>query len=188
MDGENTTTQTAQTVDSTTQAATAATGDTATQTPAVIETPKTPAPVVIPDGYVPATEVESERTARTAAETARAEAETRATAAEARARATEIKAAAQALGFNDPSDAERFIAADATDIEAALKEVLAQKSYLGKPAESAAPVVTPTSPTNPARTATALPVFTQAQIGDRTFWASNKDAIMLAMREGRISA
>ncbi len=154
------------------------------ETPAV-ETPvvETPAPVV-PEGYVKAEDVETERTARTAAETARTEAETRATAAEARARATEIRLAAQSLGFNDPSDAEKFISADVTDIEAHLATVLESKSYLGK---AAAAAITPTSPTNPARSASAAPTFTQAQISDRAFWNANKEQIMSALREGRIS-
>jgi len=161
-------------------------------TPAVV-TPvvQTPAPaVVVPDGYVKAEDVETERTARTAAETARVEAETRATAAEARARATEIKSAAQALGFHDPADAEKFVGAEvsADKIAETLAEVLKGKSYLAKAAETPAPVVTPTSPTNPARTASQSATFTQAQIGDRAFWAANKEQIILAMREGRISA
>lgn len=123
-------------------------GDTGAQNAPVVDPPATP---VVPDGYVPATEVESERTARTAAETARTEAEARAIAAETRARATEIKLAAQGLNFNDPADAERFIGADVEDIGAALTEVLKTKPYLAKQ-EAVAPVVTPTSPTNPART------------------------------------
>lgn len=142
-----------------------------------------PAAPQVPEGYVAQAEVETERTARTAAETARQEAETRAQAAEARARQNEIKLHAQALGFNDVSDAERFIDPAATDIESALAAVLESKPYLKK--QEAAPV-TPTSPTNAARTNTQAPVFTQAQIADRHFWAANKDAIMQAMREGRI--
>lgn len=127
--------------------------------PVVVEPP---APVVVPDGYVKAEEVESERTARTAAEqarldadTARVAAEERATAAEQRARTTEIKAAAQALNFNDPTDAERFIGADVEDVSTALAQVLAEKPYLARQ-EAAPPVITPTSPTNPARGAATL--------------------------------
>lgn len=114
-----------------------------------------PAAVVVPDGYVKAEDVETERTARTLAETARTEAETRATAAEARVRETEIKAAAQALNFHDPADALTLIGADVEDVSAALAEVLKTKSYLAKQAE-VAPVVTPTSPTNPARSTATL--------------------------------
>ena len=147
---------------------------TAVETPAV-ETPavETPAAPAVPDGYVPATEVETERTARTAAETALAEAQTRATAAEARARATEIRAAAQALGFHDPSDAAALVGADVTDVSAHLSEVIKTKAYLVKAAEApAAPVippVTPTQPTNPARegaqlTAETLKGMTPAQV------------------------
>lgn len=131
----------------------------ATQT---TQTQEPPAPVepVIPEGYVPATEVETERTARTtaeeartAAETARTEAEARATAAEKRAREAEIKSIARALNFNDADDALTLVPEGAEDIEATLKGVLEKKPYFAKQ-EAPAPVVTPTSPTNPARTET----------------------------------
>lgn len=142
-----------------------------------------PAAPVVPEGYVKAEDVDAERTARTAAEAARVEAETRATAAEARARSTEIKAAASALGFNDPADAEAFLASDATDIEAALKEVLEKKPYLAKSAEAAPPVVTPTSPTNPARTETltleAVKGMTKEQI------AANWEAVKGVLAQNR---
>lgn len=127
-----------------------------------------PAEASIPEGYVKAEEVETERTARTAAETARTEAETRATAAEARARAAEIKAVAQTLGFNDPADAALYVGADVTDIEGALASVIEAKPYLKKAAETVQPPVTPTNPTNPARpetvTAEMLRGMTPAQI------------------------
>ncbi|MGB8509377.1 MAG: hypothetical protein WCD76_13390, partial [Pyrinomonadaceae bacterium] len=85
--------------------------------------------------------------------------------------------------FNDPSDAERFIAADATDIEAALKEVLTQKSYLGKPAEAPAPVVTPTSPTNPPRDGGNAPLTMEAIKGmSATQVAANYQAVMAVVR------
>jgi hypothetical protein len=155
----------------------------------VVETPvvETPAPPVIPEGYVPATEVESERTARTAAEeartaaeTARADADTARNSAEARARAAEIREAARDLNFNDPSDAERFIAADATDFKAALEEVLKTKGYLTKQ-EAPAPVVTPTSPTNPERPATltveGLKTMTPAQVAAN--WPAVKAVLAL---------
>ncbi len=143
-------------------------------TPEVPETPVTPEVPVIPEGYVRAEDVETERTARTAAEeartaaeSARVEAETRATAAEQRARATEIRMAAQSLNFNDPADAERFIGADVENVAEALAEVLKTKPYLAKQ-ETPAPVVTPTSPTNPARgtalTLDAVKQMTPAQI------------------------
>jgi hypothetical protein len=113
-----------------------------------------PAPAV-PEGYVPATDVETERTARTAAETALADAEARATAANQRARTAEIRAAAQALGFNDVADAEMFVGADVEDVSAHLAEVVKTKSYLLKPAAApVTPPVTPTQPTNPGRDST----------------------------------
>jgi hypothetical protein len=164
-------------------------------TPApVVEPPAPPVeppvvePPAVPDGYVPATEVETERTARTAAETRAAEQEARATAAEARARTAEIRAAAQQLGFNDPADAEMFVGADVTDVGAHLAEVVKTKSYLVRAAEApVTPPVTPTSPTNPARTDAVLPTFTRAQLGDRAFWNANKEAIMQAMKDGRVA-
>lgn len=143
--------------------------------PVIVEPPvvvEPPATVVVPEGYVKSEEVETERTARTAAEE-------RATAAEQRARTTEIKAAAQALNFNDPSDAERFVGADVEDVSAALAEVLAAKPYLAKQAE-VAPVVTPTSPTNPARGAATLTLesmksMTPAQLAGQ--WDAVKTAL-----------
>ncbi len=152
-----------------TAAATGGTGEGAVVIDVPVEKPEekpgeqaAPAAVVVPEGYVKAEDVETERAARTVAEqarldaeTARTEAETRATAADARARATEIRMAAQSLGFNDPSDAERFISTDAADVSAALAEVLKSKPYLAKQ-EATPPVVTPTSPTNPARSAATL--------------------------------
>jgi hypothetical protein len=138
---------------------------------------------VIPDGYVKAEDVETERTARTAAETARIEAETARTSAEARARALEIQLAAQSLGFADVKDAEKFIEKDVADIPAALAAVLEAKPYLKGEAKQP---VTPTSPANAARTNSQAPIFTQAQISDRAFWAANKPAILQAMKEGRI--
>jgi hypothetical protein len=145
-------------------------------TPPVVEPPAAP---VVPDGYVKAEDVETERTARTAAETARTEAETRATQAEARARAAEIKAVAQTLGFNDPSDAEKFVAADVTDIEGALASVIESKPYLKKASEAVTPPVTPTNPTNPARpealTLDSIKTMTPAQINAR--WSDVKQAL-----------
>jgi hypothetical protein len=41
--------------------------------------------------------------------------------------------------------------------------------------------------TNPARGATPQGTFTAAQIADRAFWEANKNAIIVAMREGRIT-
>jgi len=143
------------------------------ETPAVVETPVAPG-VVVPEGYVPATQVETERTARNLAET-------RATAAEARIRAAEIREAARELNFNDPSDAERFIGADATDFRATLSEVLQTKSYLAKQPASApaAPPVTPTSPTNPPRgdvlTVEAIKSMSKEQIALN--WPAVKQAL-----------
>jgi hypothetical protein len=145
------------------------------------------AATVVPEGYVKAEDVETERTARTAAEQALSEAIAERDRIAGEARAERITSIATRLGFNDPKDAEKFMSADEQDIEGALKTVLEQKSYLAKPAEAEKPAVTPTSPTNPSRGAAQLPTFTNAQISDRAFWNQNKEAIMLAMREGRIT-
>lgn len=161
-------------------------GDTSDGTTETTQTQDPPAPPVVPEGYVPATEVESERAARTAAEegrttaeTARAEAEARATAAERRAREAEIKSVARSLNFNDADDALTLVPDDATDIEAALKGVLEKKPYFAKQQEAPAPVVTPTSPTNPARTAALTPdaikSMTPAQVSAN--WAAVKAAL-----------
>lgn len=162
----------AATVDNTSATTTTTQTDSTAQQPAPVApvAPVEPVEPVIPDGYVAQSEVETERTARVASE--------------ARARSLEIKLAAQNLGFADVSDAERFLNADATDIESALATVLESKPYLKKQAD--APVIVPTSATNPARTNSQAPIFTQAQISDRAFWNANKAAIQLAMREGRI--
>ncbi|MDQ3651514.1 MAG: hypothetical protein M3458_14820 [Acidobacteriota bacterium] len=121
--------------------------------------------------------IEQERDeARTQLETVRAE-----------ARSERITSIATRLGFADAADANHFLAKDATDIEAALTAVLAAKPYLKVATTPVAPVVTPTSPANPGRSAGSAPVFSKAQVADRAFWNSNKDAIIVAMREGRIS-
>jgi len=114
-----------------------------------------------------------------------AEAEARATAAEALARTTEINAQAMRLGFIDPKDAALLVGADVSleGIGAALESVVESKSYLVAARPSA-----PTTATAPPRVVTDKPTFTQAQIADPKFWAANKDAIMLAMKEGRIAA
>ncbi len=164
-----------------TRTAPTATTGAASATPVVGLTPA-PAPP-IPDGYVSAEIVESERTARTTAETARTEAEARAVAAESRARATEIRMAAQGLHFNDPADAERFIGSDVENVAEALAEVLKAKPYLAKAAEVPAPLVTPTSPTNPARSAAltldAIKSMSKEQL------AANWPAVKEALRVGQ---
>ncbi|MET0646981.1 MAG: hypothetical protein ABW208_10200 [Pyrinomonadaceae bacterium] len=166
-----------------------------TETPQT-ETPQTGESPVVPEGYVPATEVESERTARTAAEeartaaetaraeadAARTEAESRAAAAEKRAREAEIKSVARALNFNDAEDALTLVPEGAEDIEATLKGVLEKKPYFARQ-DAPAPVVTPTSPTNPARgetlTVEALRGMTQAQVAALP-WAQVKAALAVS--------
>ncbi|HZT61000.1 MAG TPA: hypothetical protein VFA21_20515 [Pyrinomonadaceae bacterium] len=107
-------------------------------------------------------------------------------AAKREARNDRIAAVAARLKFADPEDARHFVADDADDIEAALKDVLKKKPYLAASDATAQTRATPTSPTSPARSATNSVTFTKAQIADRKFWTENRDAIMQAMREGRI--
>jgi hypothetical protein len=153
-------------------------------TPANSDAPATPVvestAVAIPDGYVNAEEVEAVRTQLASIQTELEAARTEAATQTANARQASIRSVATQLGFNDVADAEKFLSADASDIEGALASVLEAKPYLKKVS------ITPTSPTNPARTNSALPTFTSAQVSDRAFWNQNKEQILIAMKDGRI--
>ena len=65
-----------------------------------------------------------------------------------------------------------------------LTELAKSKPYL---VTQAPPPGVGASVTNPARGATSQGTFTAAQIADRAFWEANKNAIIVAMREGRIT-
>ncbi|MGB7925578.1 MAG: hypothetical protein WCF57_20235 [Pyrinomonadaceae bacterium] len=145
----------------------------APETPAV-ETPAVEQPV-IPEGYISPDEAKALReqlqAAQTERETAQAERDaalTTAQTAAADARTATIRSHAAQLGFNDPADAVSMIAADVTDIEGALASLIEAKPYLKRAAEVVQPPVTPTSPTNPARTeavtAEQLKTMTAAQV------------------------
>jgi small-conductance mechanosensitive channel len=101
----------------------------------------------------------------------------------------EVKLQASKLGVVDPDAAYRLLDVKQiefdddgkpTNIEKALKDLVAKKPYLV--ASGGVP-----SPTNPAQgRISGQQVFTRSQLRDPKFFASNRDAIMQAMREGRI--
>jgi len=101
----------------------------------------------------------------------------------------EVKLQASRLGVVDPDAAYRLLDlkriefdddGKPTNLEKALKELVAQKPYLV--ASGGMP-----SPTNPAQgRISGQQVFTRSQLRDQKFFATNRDAIMQAMREGRI--
>jgi len=101
----------------------------------------------------------------------------------------EVKLQASKLGVVDPDAAYRLLDLKQIEfdddgrpvnLERVLKELVAQKPYLvvsgGMP-----------SPTNPAQgRISGQQVFTRSQLRDPKFFAANRDAIMQALREGRI--
>ncbi|MFN7948374.1 MAG: hypothetical protein U0Z53_23685 [Blastocatellia bacterium] len=112
-----------------------------------------------------------------------------ATAAAARLRSLQVQMQAQRLGIVDPEAAEKLI--DWSKVEdsdearaAALQELVRARPWLQQTSAPQAPV-TPAS--NPSRSSTSPVTFTKAQLQDRKFWEANRDAIMTAMREGRIT-
>lgn len=103
-------------------------------------------------------------------------------------------AEASKLGFTDPSDAialldmskiERDDDGEPTNIGDLLGVLATSKPYLlSTGSTDATPHV---GATNPSRTGNRNgATFTTSQIADRAFWTANRDAIMLAMRQGRI--
>lgn len=101
----------------------------------------------------------------------------------------EVKLHAARLGIVDPEAAYRLLDlkqiefnddGKPTNIEEAMKKLIANKPYLvGQ--------VNHVSPTNPAQgRVSGQQVFTRSQLRDPKFFASNRDAILQAMREGRI--
>lgn len=98
----------------------------------------------------------------------------------------EVATAATRLGIVDPDAAVRLIDASKLEYdengkpknaEAVLKELIAQKPYL---------VGSGTSATNAARNNGGNETFTRSQLKDPAFFQAHRDAIMKAMREGRI--
>lgn len=97
-----------------------------------------------------------------------------------------IGAAATSAGIA-PALAERLIEVEydaaglPTGVEAAVRALVAQHPNL---VTTAGPLG---SPANAARPQGAAGMFTTTQIADRAFYTANRDAIMAAMREGRIT-
>ncbi len=101
----------------------------------------------------------------------------------------EVKLHAARLGVVDPEAAYRLLDLKQIEfdddgkplnIEKVLKELVAKKSYLVSSSSSP-------SPANPAQgRVSGQQVFTRSQLRDPTFYAANRDAILQAMREGRI--
>ncbi|NPV85997.1 MAG: hypothetical protein HPY45_08325 [Anaerolineae bacterium] len=101
----------------------------------------------------------------------------------------EVKLHAARLGVVDPEAAYRLLDlkqiefdedGKPANLEKVLKELVAKKPYL-------AGQQSVISPTNPAQgRVSGQQVFTRSQLRDPGFFAANRDAIMQAMREGRI--
>ncbi len=96
---------------------------------------------------------------------------------------------ASRLGIVDPEAAYRLLDLtkiefedDGTpkNVEAALKDLLKAKPYLASQQPSSI------ASTNPARSAVSPAVFTRSQLRDPAFFKAHRDAIMQAVREGRI--
>ena len=94
---------------------------------------------------------------------------------------------ASKLGIVDPEAAYKLLdlasiefEEDGTprNIEKALRELIAKRPYLAGGAAGLA--------TNPARSAVNPTVFTRSQLRDPKFFQAHRDAIMQAMREGRV--
>ena len=104
-----------------------------------------------------------------------------------RLRSMVIGAVCRDLGIVDAEAAERladFSAVDATETSAVkpvLEALLAAKPYL-KPG-----VVPPVVPPGGGERSSTVTGFTRSQISDRKFYNANRDAIMVALREGRIT-
>lgn len=102
----------------------------------------------------------------------------------------EVKLHAAKLGIVDPDAAYRLIDISQvefgedgkpTNIERVLKDLVVRKPYLAGIGSGSV------SPTNPAQgRISGQQVFTRSQLRDPKFFAANRDAIMQAMREGRI--
>lgn len=99
----------------------------------------------------------------------------------------EVQLAAGKLGIIDPDAAYRLLDLNLVEfdddgepqnIEKLLRDLVAEKPYLVAGSG--------VSPTNPARSVGSPPVFTRSQLRDPKFFQAHRDAIMQAVREGRI--
>lgn len=99
----------------------------------------------------------------------------------------EVMLAAGKLGIVDAEAAYKLLDLSAiefdedgnpTNIEKALRDLIAKRPYLAGAAGG--------SPTNPARSQVSPTTFTRSQLRDPNFFRAHREAIMRAMREGRI--
>ncbi len=100
----------------------------------------------------------------------------------------EIMLAAQKLGIVDPDAAYKLLEPGAItyddngqpqNVEKALRELAAKRPFLVGS--------NPTSPTNPGRSGAISGSFSRKQIADPEFYKANRDAIMKAVADGRIT-
>lgn len=103
----------------------------------------------------------------------------------------ETMLAAQRLGIVDPEAAYRLLdlssleyddAGQPTNLEQALKQLVAKKPYLAGQGQLSAGAPTNPATGGPARTGT----FTASQIADRRFYEQHREEILQALAEGRI--
>ena len=132
---------------------------------------------------------ETERTAKRLAELEREQANYQRERQE-RTLKYETMLAANKLGIVDPDAAYRLLDLSQVefetdgqpkDVEKHLQALIKARPYL-----AGGQSVGASSPTNAARVYTGG-TFTKAQIADRAFWTANRDAIMKAIAEGRIT-
>jgi hypothetical protein len=131
---------------------------------------------------------EQERLQRRLAELERKETEYQ-LALQARTLEYEVKLNAARLGVIDPEVAYRLLDLKQIEfdedgkpinLEKVLRELIVKKPYLVSSGASS-------SPTNPAQgRVSGQQVFTRSQLRDPNFYATHRDAIMQALREGRI--
>lgn len=110
----------------------------------------------------------------------------------------EVLAESASLNIIDPRAAAKLLDSKAikygddgepTNVREELEKLLKDAPYLKKAEGGVVNTRTTaaTSTANPPRTdATQKPTFKSSEIGDVKFWDANKDAILTAMREGRI--
>lgn len=92
-----------------------------------------------------------------------------------------------AVRLLDHSQIEYDDAGKPTNVEGLLKTLIENKTYLVAAAGGQQQQQSGGSSTNAARPATGAGTFTESQIRDRAFYEANKDAIMLAYNQGRVT-
>jgi hypothetical protein len=110
-------------------------------------------------------------------------------ASEAQTRSLHVRLLAKDMNVVDPEAAEKLIDwSTVEDNDAARKKAL-EDLVKARPwlAGSTTQLNASTSATNPARTNTNAQTFTRSQYRDRKFYEANREALELALREGRIT-